>query len=74
VTRVFENYFDARHCAAQLARLVGRDVGIEMASEYGRTVYRVKQLPNPANRYGWELRCEVVAFDDDFDFDADGAK
>jgi len=51
----------AAHTAAvELARLLKRETGIEKAVEFGRTVYRVHSLPKPENRYGFELRCEVV--------------
>lgn len=53
--------YEAAFAAAQaLANQLGREVGIEKANEFGRTVYLVKHLPKPENRCGWELRCEVV--------------
>lgn len=55
------NYDDARKAAQDLANQLGREVGLEKAKEYCRTVYRVKHLPSAGKRFGWELRCEVVA-------------
>lgn len=57
---VFDSYEAAWAAAYKLACDMQREVGIERASEFGREVYRVKHLPNRENRYGWELRCEVV--------------
>lgn len=56
-------YVKAFNEAVNLARLVKREVGIEKANEFGKTGYRVKLLPNKENRFGWELRCEVVSPD-----------
>lgn len=56
----FESYEDAFREAQKLADQCGREMGLEKANEYGRTVFSIKHLPNPGNRYGWELRCEVV--------------
>ena len=51
----------AAHADAQArANEFRRDYGIEKAREYGHTVFRVFGLPRPENRYGHELRCEVV--------------
>lgn len=50
----------AHTAAAQLARLLGRETGIEKAVEFGKTVYLVHSLPKPQNRCGFELRCETV--------------
>jgi len=36
-----------------------RDYGIEKNSLFG--YYRYFMLPNPENRYGYELKCEVVS-------------
>ena len=57
------DYAGAFNHAAMAARRFGHDHGIEAATEYGRKVLRVKMLPTPQNRYGWELRCEVVTPD-----------
>lgn len=57
---VFSDWKDAHNSAQRQANLYARDMGVEKANEFGKTVYRVKMLPNPENRYGWELRCEVV--------------
>ena len=54
-------YTKAFNEAVNLARLVKREVGIEKSKEFGKTVYNVKILPNKENRYGWELRCEIVS-------------
>lgn len=58
--KTFPDYKPALAAAIELARSVNRECGIEKAREFGRTVYRVKMLPNPENRTGWELTCEVV--------------
>lgn len=37
------------------------DFGIEKASSlYGKGKFRIFRLPMPANRFGFDLRCEVV--------------
>jgi hypothetical protein len=46
--------------AQQMANKLGREMGIEKMREFGATVYSAKMLPNPENRAGWELRCEIV--------------
>ncbi len=56
----FTDWKEAHTAAVTLARQCLMDVGIEACKEYGRKVLRVKLLPKPENRYGWELRCEVV--------------
>ncbi len=60
---VFPDY-DAAYAAAQpLAnQMAGKvTVAIEKAREFGRTVYRVKFVPNaPSKRTGWETRAEIV--------------
>lgn len=55
----FEHYDTAKAAARDAANATGRDVGIEKASalDPGWLVFR---LPNPADRCGHELRCEVV--------------
>lgn len=57
----FKEYRDAHNAAVDLANLLKRDVGILRAKEYTSNVFQVFGLPNPANRCGFELRCEVVA-------------
>lgn len=56
----FQTWEEAHGCAIEEARACGREVGIEKAREYTRTVYRVHRLPRPENRTGFELRCEIV--------------
>jgi hypothetical protein len=56
----FKEWKDAHTAAVELARLLKRETGIEKANEFGKTVYRVHSLPKPENRYGFELRCEIV--------------
>jgi hypothetical protein len=56
----YTDYRRARREAQADANRFGRDMGIEKATEYGKTVYRVKFLPRADRRFGWELRCEVV--------------
>lgn len=50
----------AHNEAQKWANQLGRETGIEKAVEFGKTVYRVHFLPKPQNRYGFELRCELV--------------
>ena len=57
----WSDYRDARADAQRQANVYQRDVGIEAATEYGRRVYRLVLLPKPAQRQGFELRCEVVS-------------
>jgi hypothetical protein len=56
----YPDWKDAHKAAVELARLLKRETGIEKANEFGKTVYRVHHLPKPENRYGFELRCEIV--------------
>ncbi len=56
----FEDYSEAHSYALDLARTLGRETGIEKAKEFGRTGFNVHHLPNPCNRTGFELRCEIV--------------
>ena len=59
------NDWKAAHTAAvELARSLGREVGLYKTTEYGKTVYQVINLPKPENRQGFELRCEIVRPDD----------
>lgn len=55
------NYKEARKKALDMANMCKREVGIEKVNEFGKEVFRVKHLPLPEYRRGWELRCEVVA-------------
>lgn len=57
----FLDYSVARAEAQRRANVYRCDIGIEAAKEYGRLVYRLLGLPKPANRQGFELRCEVVS-------------
>ena len=58
--QAFPEWKAAHTAAVELARLLKREVGIEKANEYGKQVFRVHTLPRPENRYGFELRCEIV--------------
>lgn len=60
----FSNWKDARNAATLLARQLGRETGIEKMNQFGKEVFLVHHLPKPENRYGFELRCEVVKPDD----------
>lgn len=58
----FATYEEAAANARRAARAAGRDYGIERlpsALEPGRP-FRIWPLPRPENRFGHELRCEVV--------------
>lgn len=58
---VSSDYREARERAQHDADTYQRPMGLERAVEFGRTVYRVKMIPVRAEqRFGWELRCEVV--------------
>ena len=57
---VFRDYWEAYNQAVLFARSREREIGIEKANEFGKTVFRVKGLPKPENRFGHELRMEVV--------------
>ncbi|MDE2071728.1 MAG: hypothetical protein KGI70_03295 [Patescibacteria group bacterium] len=56
----FSDWKEAHTEAVKYARYLGREVGIEKASEFGKTVYLVSSLPKPENRCGRELRVEIV--------------
>src|ERR1700730_13490339 len=60
MSKRFENYFDAHSYALELAKTLGRETGIEKAKEFGRHGFNVHHLPNPENRSGFELKCEIV--------------
>ena len=57
----FIEWKEAHDHAVELARQLGREVGILKAKEYNKTVFQVLHLPKRENRYGLELRCEVVS-------------
>jgi hypothetical protein len=61
-----KSYHDALAAAITLARIMGREVGIEKFRDGrgAREGYVVRNLPKAENRTGWELRCEVVRPDD----------
>lgn len=46
--------------AQEMANKLGRETGVEKLREFGCTVYNCILLPNPENRQGHELRCEIV--------------
>lgn len=60
----YREYRDAFNAACDMARLRHRDMGLEKADNpLDGKGYRVISLPKPENRYGHELRCEVVTPD-----------
>lgn len=56
----YSEYRDAFNSAVGLARQLGREVGLEKFTEFNKRGFRVFHLPKPANRQGFELRCQVV--------------
>lgn len=50
------SYIQALSEAIDLANLTNRDAGIE---KIGKS-FAVRLLPNPENRTGFELRCEII--------------
>ena len=56
----FKNYSEAHAAAVQLARTLNKEVGLEKFKEFNTSGFRIFRLPKPENRYGFELRCEVV--------------
>jgi hypothetical protein len=52
------NYSETRAAAQAYANKYGRDVGLERNDLF--KTYALFLLPSPQNRYGHELRCEVV--------------
>ena len=60
----FKGWDDARKAAVVNARAYAHDYGIEKVNEFGTKGFRVFMLPKPENRYGHELRCEVVKASD----------
>jgi len=60
MSEFYTDYKKAHSAAVQLARQLGRQVGIEACREYGKPGFRVHHLPRPEKRQGFELRCEVI--------------
>ena len=60
----FTEWKEAHTAAVLLARQLKRDVGIWRQTEFGKDGYNIRSLPKPENRYGHELRCEVVSPND----------
>jgi hypothetical protein len=62
----YEDYHEAFRAAVLLARKLGREVGLEKSPKgyYKKDGYLVIHLPKPENRYGHELRCQVVRPDE----------
>ncbi len=56
----FTDWKAAHTAAVLLARQLGREIGILRQKEFGKDGYNVYHLPKPENRFGFELRCEVV--------------
>lgn len=52
-------YTEALADAIDLANLTKREIGIEKLPGI-KTAYSTRILPNPENRCGFELRCEIV--------------
>jgi hypothetical protein len=55
----YTNYSDARAEAQRLANADGRDRGLEFNKLF--KTYQIVGLPETQNRFGFELRCEVVS-------------
>lgn len=60
MTHSFTSWRESHSFAQAAANQLGRDMGIERMCEYGHTVFNTRILPMPKNRYGHELRCEIV--------------
>lgn len=58
---LFSEYKEALAHAQQQANQMGRDVGLEAMTQFGRKGYSVFLLPAPRYRQGHELRAEVVS-------------
>ena len=56
----FKDYSEAHTAAINLARQLGKEVGLEKFKEFNTKGFRIFHLPKPENRHGFELRCEVV--------------
>lgn len=57
----FNTWKEAHTYAVRLARELGREVGLWRVVEFGKEGFNVRSLPKAENRFGHELRCEVVA-------------
>lgn len=66
MARFFKDYHDSHAFALRLARFLGRETGIEVGKEYATKGFYVHHLPRVENRFGFELRCEVVKPSDPF--------
>lgn len=71
---VFKDYSTAHNEAIKYARWLGKEVGLEKGEEYGKTVYKVKHLPKAENRYGHELRMQVVRPNEPLSVKSEGTK
>ena len=60
MSKRFDTYEEAYYHASSRTRELKIAHGIERAIEFGRLGFNVSMLPQPGNRYGWELRCEAV--------------
>jgi len=60
MSQFFKDYHDAHDAACDLARSVGREVGLEKFKEFNIPGYRVFTLPGAAYRTGFELRCQII--------------
>jgi len=60
------DYHAAFNAAVTLARLLNKETGLlkVVCPLARRDVFRVYSLPKPENRYGFELRCQVVRPDE----------
>ena len=56
----FSEYRDAFNAACDMARARQREMGLEKVTGPLEKGFRVISLPNPENRRGFELRCQVV--------------
>lgn len=56
----FPKYYQAHAAALTRASESGIDVGLTKSREHGRVFYTIRYLPLPANRFGTDLRCEVI--------------
>jgi hypothetical protein len=61
----YRDWKEAHTAAVKLARQIGHDVGLEVGDNpLDGKGFRIFSLPKPENRYGFELRCEVIHPDD----------
>ncbi len=60
----YTDYHEAHTAAVALARRLGREVGLEKFKEYTTWGFLIYSLPRSENRYGHELRCQVVSPDE----------